>query len=186
MKNGLTSSYAKDRSYEKIEPEDLKKLSALARDDLRFFFEKYRRYKPYVERLIVIALCQGAAQHYVDGKTGVKDFDIWSFFAEIPGTVLPYRRHKQIDSTLMKFGVSEYDIWKGYTSRHVDLFLRAVRSDIAKTNIDSPKDCINEYLKTVRNKSTKELASKAIVGLHPKQILGQVLHRGNNTKKVLV
>jgi hypothetical protein len=25
-------------------------------------------------------LCQGAALHYLDGRTGVKDFDVWSFY----------------------------------------------------------------------------------------------------------
>ena len=32
-------------------------------------------------RVLAVALCQGAALHYVDGKNGVKDFDVWTFFA---------------------------------------------------------------------------------------------------------
>jgi len=30
----------------------------------------------------VPVLCQGAALHYVNGKNGVKDFGVWSFYAQ--------------------------------------------------------------------------------------------------------
>jgi hypothetical protein len=38
----------------------------------------------YDKRVIAVALCQGAALHYVDGKTGVKDFDVFTFYAAHP------------------------------------------------------------------------------------------------------
>lgn len=44
----------------------------------------------YAGRLLCRALCQGAALHYLDGKNGVKDFDVWSFYAalgESPGLI---------------------------------------------------------------------------------------------------
>jgi hypothetical protein len=33
-------------------------------------------------RLLGRAPCQGAALHYVNGSNGVKDFDVWSFYAQ--------------------------------------------------------------------------------------------------------
>jgi hypothetical protein len=30
----------------------------------------------YADRLFAVALCQGAALHYIDGKNGVKDLDV--------------------------------------------------------------------------------------------------------------
>ena len=36
----------------------------------------------YAGRLICRTLCQGAALHYLDGRNGVKDFDVWSFYAQ--------------------------------------------------------------------------------------------------------
>ena len=29
------------------------------------------------------ARCQGAALHYVNERNGVKDFDVWSFYARV-------------------------------------------------------------------------------------------------------
>ncbi len=45
----------------------------------------------YAGRLICRALCQGAAQHYLDGRSGVKDFDVWSFYAARGDGPFPYR-----------------------------------------------------------------------------------------------
>jgi hypothetical protein len=33
------------------------------------------------DSLVCVALCQGAALHFVDGENGVKDFDVWTFYA---------------------------------------------------------------------------------------------------------
>jgi len=38
----------------------------------------------YAGRLICRALCQGVAQHYLDGRSGVKDFDVWSSYGPFP------------------------------------------------------------------------------------------------------
>src|SRR5262245_43936354 len=70
------------RSLEKITDSDLERLCELAQSDLRSLFERRPQLgRLYAERLLCIALCQGAALHYVDGRNGVKDFDVWSFFA---------------------------------------------------------------------------------------------------------
>jgi len=67
------------RSFEKIEKGDLKRLLDLADEDRDEFFARHPRWKKlYSGRLLCIALCQGAAQHYFDGKTGVKGFDVWT------------------------------------------------------------------------------------------------------------
>ena len=36
-------------------------------------------------------LCQGAALHYVNGRNGVKDFDVWSFYAQYNDWPFPAR-----------------------------------------------------------------------------------------------
>jgi len=37
----------------------------------------------YAGRLLGRTLCRGAALHYVNGKNGVKDFDVWSFYVQL-------------------------------------------------------------------------------------------------------
>ena len=51
-----------ERSYERIEKKDLEKLLKLAIEDREDFFTRYPRWKKlYSNRIICIALCQGAA-----------------------------------------------------------------------------------------------------------------------------
>ena len=66
----------KYRSFMKIELHDLKTLAEIAKNDRNNFFLKYPSWKrDFANRVLCIALCQGAGQHYVDGKTGINDFD---------------------------------------------------------------------------------------------------------------
>jgi hypothetical protein len=72
------------RSYERITREDLARLARIARSDLADLFARKPRYAPLTGRLVCVALCQGAAQHLLHGENGVKDFDVWAFFAAHP------------------------------------------------------------------------------------------------------
>lgn len=73
------------RSQVRITRSDLDRLALLAEADRDDLFER----RPdtgrlYADRLFAVALCQGAALHYVDGTNGVKDFDVWSFYDQHP------------------------------------------------------------------------------------------------------
>lgn len=70
---------ASARSYAVIKRADLPRLGELAAADREKFYLGRPEYR---DRLLCVALCQGAGQHYVDimgGATdpnGVKDFDV--------------------------------------------------------------------------------------------------------------
>jgi hypothetical protein len=54
----------------------------------------------YRDRLLCVALCRGGALHYLDRSNGVKDFDVWTFFAALPDRYPDralYRRNKARD-----------------------------------------------------------------------------------------
>lgn len=60
-------------SFERVTKTDLRRLAALALD----YFDALFEHKPYASgrfqgRLLLLALCQGAALHYVDGSHGLK------------------------------------------------------------------------------------------------------------------
>ncbi len=81
------------RSYAKILPKHLNHLASMARSDLEaFFYRNPELARLYRRRLLCVLLCQGAALHFVDGHNGVKDFDVWTFFAEHPQRRFPRRR----------------------------------------------------------------------------------------------
>jgi hypothetical protein len=72
-----------DRSLAPIETAELLRLAALAADaEAELFRRNPQGSGRYAGRLLGRALCQGAALHYVDGGNGVKDFDVWSFYAQ--------------------------------------------------------------------------------------------------------
>src|SRR5947209_1505130 len=91
--DGDPMSRSRDRSFARITPADLKRLGTIAREDLSDFFKRKRRWTSYAGQIMLVALCQGAADHYVQGERGVYDFDVWTFFAERPKlTAFPPRR----------------------------------------------------------------------------------------------
>lgn len=72
------------RSYERITLNDLARLAQIARRDREDRFTRRPRWRPYADRVLCVALCQGAALHYVDGRNGVKDLDVYAFYARFP------------------------------------------------------------------------------------------------------
>jgi hypothetical protein len=74
----------------RIEIADLLRLAALAADaEAGLFRRNPRGSGRYAGRLLGRALCQGAALHYVNDRNGVKDFDVWSFYAPVWRLALP-------------------------------------------------------------------------------------------------
>lgn len=156
------------RSYAKIEREDLKRLRAIAKKDLNQFFRKNSVYaRLYSDRVLCIALCQGAAQHYVDGKTGVHDFDVWTFFRRNPEKPWCYRRNVPYDFGDSKFGKSADR--PGFIGRGVDCLGR----DIEVLPTDNAESALKRYLKEGKSTTAKLLAKKAVVLLEPD--LGKVI-----------
>jgi hypothetical protein len=72
-----------DRSLARIEIDDLLRLAALAADaEAELLKRNPQGSGRYAGRILCRALCQGAALHYVNERNGVKDFDVWSFYAQ--------------------------------------------------------------------------------------------------------
>lgn len=151
------------RSRKPINRADLKKLLFIAQRDLEEFFARNPRH-PYRNRVIAIALCQGAALHYVDGKNGIKDFDVYTFFARHPrGIRIPHRRISKAD-----FGLSKFGRWgrekRSFEGRHVDLLWR----DLPCSQRENPIWAIRDWLQDGSYRSTPWwLRRKAVVMLEP-------------------
>ena|SRR2546426_703304 len=99
-----------ERSFAKIEESDLERLALLSREDRAEFFSRHPRWQQlYANRLLCVTLCQSAAVHYVDGRYGVKDFDVWTFYAQHPDEAFPWRRVGRKDYGSSKFGKNPDD-----------------------------------------------------------------------------
>ena len=84
------------RSLARIDRNDLLRLAKLAADVEAGLFTRHPHGAGrYAGRLVCRALCQGAALHYLDERNGVKDFDVWSFYAARDDGPFPYRWREQ-------------------------------------------------------------------------------------------
>jgi hypothetical protein len=152
-----------ERSYERISYDDLARLSDLARVDRdELFARKPLLGQRYAHRLLCVTLCQGAALHYLDGRNGVKDFDVWTFYAEHPDGPFPYRRVGRRDFGPSKFGRMPNDI-RPYDGRRVDLVARS----LPEQPDANPVEALRRYLERSRTGSARALASKAVILIDP-------------------
>ena len=70
----------------------------IARNDLTELFKRRpKRAEAYRDRVLCIALCQGAANHFLDGKTGINDFDVYTFYRQNPQKPWYAKRIKNYD-----------------------------------------------------------------------------------------
>jgi hypothetical protein len=159
------------RSFEPIRREDLARLAEIARGALEDLIRRCPQRAPYRERLVALALCQGAACHYLDGRTGVKDFDVWLFFAEIPGQRFHPRWYSQYD-----FGPSRFGRTPGFwgLGRRVDVLGRALKI----SPDEDPARAISGYLKAGKEPTPRHLREKAVILLDPPERLGEIVWEG--------
>ena len=165
---------AKDRSRETITKVDLRRLSKIAEEDREDLFRRKPHLRHYRKRVVCVALCQGAALHYLDRCNGVKDFDVWTFYSE-RGTRFPPRRRGKKDFGESKFGRRPKDA-KRFVGRRVDLMGRSLR---VRPSAD-PLEVMTDYLSKPRTKSAKKLARKAVVIIDPPELRGKVAWKPAN------
>lgn len=153
----------KYRSFKKIELNDLKRLADIAKNDRNNFFLKYPTWKrEFSHRVLCVALCQGAGQHYVDGKTGINDFDIYTFYRKNPDKKWYAKRIKSYDFGNPKFGQS---IDKpNFIGRRVDCLGREIEVRKNETTIIA----LRRYLQESNTTTSRCLSNKSVVLLEPK------------------
>jgi len=159
---------ADDRSYERITRLHLKRLLRIARLEREDFFKRHREYAIlYRKRVLCTALCDDAALHYVNGQTGVRQFAVWTFYAEHPEASFPHWHEERYD-----FGRSAFGQLAGapasFKGRPVDLAGRS----IAASPADDPLEALQYFLRRTRNPVPKRLAEKAVVLIEPEALAG--------------
>jgi hypothetical protein len=156
------------RTYERITKTDLRRLARLAQEDRDDFFERHREFALlYRKRLLCVALGGDGALHFLNGVTGVHEFQVWSFYAQHAEAPFPVHQVSHADFGESKFGRSE-DLPETYKGRRVVLQGRSI--DAFPT--DDPLEALQRYLRAAGSPTAKELAAKAVVMLEPEALLG--------------
>jgi len=112
---------------------DLLRLAELAgQAEADLFARKPNGAGRYAGCLLCRALCQGAALHYVDGRSGVKDFDVWSLYTpnammgrsrtdgEARGTTA-HRGSAGIPKTLRRIWAAVWTCWDAHSVSRLTL-----------------------------------------------------------------
>jgi hypothetical protein len=103
----MSSVGRKGRSFARITVGDLRRLAGLAAADRQDFFARYKDWaRLYRRRILCTALCQGAALHFVHGKVGINDLDVYTFYATHPDRHWYAKRRRVCDFGDPKFGQS--------------------------------------------------------------------------------
>jgi hypothetical protein len=145
----------------------LDRLSEIAAEDREDRFRRRPRWASYRDRVLSVALCQGAALHYVDGRNGVKDLDVWTFYAEDAAGPFPYRWR-----TERLFDLEPFD------GHYVDLLGRSLSEKVGA----DPEAVIQRYLTNPTTASARALAQKAVVLLDPLRLRGRVAWVGSSAE----
>jgi hypothetical protein len=117
-----------------------------------------------------VALCQGAARHFIDGRNGVKDFDVYTFYAEHPIGPFPARWRTQADFGPSRLGRHPADP-DSFRGRRVDLIGRSL--DVSPAA--DPVEAVRRYLTAARTETARHLARKAVVLIDPEPLRGRVV-----------
>lgn len=145
------------RSTAEIRTADLERLLKIAlMDQANFFQRNHDIARVYRDRLACVALCQGAALHYVDGSSGIKDFDVWSFYVQSAERAFPQRRPRTIwDFRDPRFGTSP-DAPAHFSGKRVDVFVKG----IAQNDMSDHVANVTIYLQHSRTRTARCLARK--------------------------
>ena len=162
---------SEERSFERITRSDLKKLARIARSEHEEFFGRHPEWAMlYRKRLLCVALCKDAALHFVNGSTGVDEFDVWTFYAEHSEAPFPFQQLSKVDFGKSKFG-RDAAIPDAYLGRRIELRGRSLDCKPG----DDPIDVLQRYLRSGETPSARELREKAVVLIEPEQFLGYVV-----------
>jgi len=155
------------RSYAPITRADLRRLARIAQQDREDYFSRHSEWAIlYRRRVLCAALCDDAALHFLNGRTGVRAFSVWTFYAEHPEAGFPYYRIGRQGFGRPKFG-PDPDAPDTDVGRRVELHARSID---ARPDSD-PVAALQGYLKAGASPSARELARKAVVLIDPEPYL---------------
>lgn len=159
-----------ERSYVPLSAADLLRLGVIAREDREsLFLRKPELGHIYANRVFAVALCQGAALHYLDRKHGIKDLDVWTFFRTDGKRPFPYRRRGVADFGDPKFGKTDGS--PDFVGRRVDLLGRSIPC----VDYSDPVAVLRDYLARGETESARLLSQKAAIMIEPAPLLGRVV-----------
>ena len=158
------------------QPVTLKELRDLAThavvEEKAFFTRNPHLVKPYRQRLILVALCQGAALQFLGCGYGVKDFDIHFFYAKNPDKPRLARTVKRICADVGAF-----------PNTPIDFIRTVVPKAQPHLKPDSAIKTVQKFLHDKPTSNACHLSQKAVIGLYPNEVFGEQIWKAPCLKR---
>ncbi len=174
-----------ERSNGPLTDAHLARLSKLADEDHLYFTRPSGR-PEYRDRRVAVVLAQGGALHLLDGTTGMKDLDVWTFYAALPGVDFRFgQRKRHLDFGSSEHGRNLYPPdfthrqlkrWLRFGGRKVDFMVRNLPvppNAPPEAAVDALRDWLHEGTRVPRTPRDDDmpsnwwLAQKAVVMIDP-------------------
>lgn len=162
-----------ERCLEPLTDEDLQHLSEVAQQALKNRIFQTPVGGLYSDRLLILTLCQGAAQHYIDGVSGVKDLDVWAFFREGPEKPFPWKPRWTADFGPSHLGRHPDD--EGFDGRRIDVLGRSIFIAEGET----VEGAVRNWLRGGTT-SASFLIRKPVIGLFPTEFFRRIIWNPND------
>ena len=165
-------------SDEQLTRDDLIRLKDIVLGSLKTRVYQAPVARQYAGRLMMLTLCQGAAQNYLHGAhgkngRGVKDLDVWAFHYDGLEKAVPSEdAHWRSDFGESHLGCNPHD--DGYVGRRIDIIGRSIPF------VGNAKDSFLTWL-TGDSHSASQLIKRPVIGLFPENYLGAVIWPGMTT-----
>ena len=165
-----------ERSQAKLTDGDLERLLDFERVERERLYRASPIWAAHRKRLLCVCLGQGSALHLIDGRNGIKDFDVWTFFARRDdldprkvSSAFRSGRHRDWGRSA-RFGARTDPEFKrrfpSFKGRNVDLFAAAIPAAPG----DDPASAIQAWLGSPRGHKAQLLGRKAFVLLEPRRL----------------
>lgn len=143
--------------------DELRSLATLTAEEEKAFFKRNSHLIDfYRQRLILVALCQGAALQYLGRGYGVKDFDVHFFYAQNPDKLRLSRAVKR------NFGCVG-----AFPNVPIDFIRTIVPGTQPHLKPEVAVQTVQEFLYSKPTKNAEHLSQKAVVGLYPDEVFGK-------------
>jgi hypothetical protein len=148
-----------------VSKRELRDLSFLANEEESAFFERNKHLiKPYRSRLVLAALCQGAALHYIGQGYGIKDFDIHYFYRQNP-------KKPKLSRTVYNITANV----GGFSAASVDFIRTVIPHRVCQKINQGRIGLIRCFLSLAPTDNAKKLSQKAVVAIWPDDIFGAII-----------
>ncbi|MGA1987670.1 MAG: hypothetical protein ABSG72_15505 [Candidatus Sulfotelmatobacter sp.] len=155
-----------------------KELEALRRlakeEEIDFFRRNAHLIGVYRDRLIAVALCQGAALQCMGLGRGVKDFDVHFFYLQNPAKPRLSRTVKRISAVIGAFA-----------NIQVDFVRTIVPYDPACEQMSSVEQ-VRRFLASKRTRNAFHLAKQPAIGLLPDELFNVIIWRPEGSSNLRV